>query len=282
MCAIESAALNNPTALVKVYTLNATLENNENDDDGGDEIMAAYENIQLMDRFDCDAEFQSSKFIVDWWHDRDNGKQAILSSKYRVAHLADLLRIWFLWKHGDFYSDLDTITIRSLKPLLKTPGVGYLNEHGPGIGSGILVFPAGSKLLRNALDEFILTYNNNEWGYNGPLLFQRIIAKFCNVSDIFQAAATLPQRCNVTIYPEGYFYQYTWYESEFLFAKNQRISLEKFIDAYSIHFYGKKSEMSSVQPRDSSVYDFFAKLNCPRVYAYLLSISSKNKTALFS
>jgi hypothetical protein len=298
MCAIESAALNNPNALVKVYTLNAGINDQYL-------LMQNYENIQL-NRIDEDNEFRFS-FIHDWW--TKVGKQQLKNSEHHVAHFSDLLRIWYLWKHGHFYSDLDTIMIKSVKSLLKYPGIGYMPEGGPSLGNGVLVFPAGSKLLLRALQEFISTY-------------KRVLRAYCNVTDIYASLAFDTNRtlltddkddlplsntktatmnaaneqqqtsstpsstsaavaCNATIFPQSYFYSYPYSILDSLFNKNQCIPIQRVMDAYTVHFYGKLSEKRSVAPRDFSVYDFLAKFNCPFVYSRVEDQHSFNKSAQF-
>jgi hypothetical protein len=288
VCAIESAALNNPKALIQIYTLNAKLK-------ADDELLLLehFDNIQVT-RINLDDEFNSVEFMADWWLKK--GKQLIASSEFHVSHTSDLLRFYFLWKHGDFYFDLDTIIVRNLRQLLQFPGV--CNEKQPtrpGIGSATLVFPKESPIMRKALDEYIRNYEPKKWGYNGPELLERVLSSHCNVAfaNMHAELAFDPKRllindnqtqsqasssCNVSIFPSSYFNPYTWFESGKLFMKKQNLSIERFIDAYSIHFFGKMSQKKCVQPRDFSVYDYFAKRNCPLVYQRIESELLANKS----
>ncbi len=52
--------------------------------------------------------------LAQWWK-----KDLITKSDYgRIAHTSDGMRLALLYEHGGFYADLDTITMKSLQPLL--------------------------------------------------------------------------------------------------------------------------------------------------------------------
>ncbi|EEC18888.1 lactosylceramide 4-alpha-galactosyltransferase, putative, partial [Ixodes scapularis] len=46
-----------------------------------------------------------------------NFSGAMRSSRYRVVHLADVLRLAVVYKYGGVYLDLDTVVLRSLEDL---------------------------------------------------------------------------------------------------------------------------------------------------------------------
>ena len=56
------------------------------------------------------------------------------------------------------------------------------------------------------------------------------------------------------------------------FEKNSKIDISKFLDAYSIHFYSAVSSATKVKFKDFSIYEFFAKNNCPIAYKDMISI----------
>ena len=61
--------------------------------------------------------------LASWWKSGN-----IDFSKFRTAHLADAARLALLWKYGGFYSDLDTISLKSFEPLRNYSGFGFLTE----------------------------------------------------------------------------------------------------------------------------------------------------------
>ncbi len=75
-----------------------------------------YKKLDLIDLFDKTP-------LVYWWK-----QQTIKFSEFRTAHLADATRLALLWKYGGFYSDLDTISLKTFEPLRNYSGFGFLTE----------------------------------------------------------------------------------------------------------------------------------------------------------
>ena len=97
MCAIESAALNNPAANVNVYYMNGLVD---------EALLALYPNIRPIKI--SIPQILEDTILRDWWN--ENARQ-VLRGHYAIGHISDMLRLVLLYKHGGFYSDLDTITI---------------------------------------------------------------------------------------------------------------------------------------------------------------------------
>jgi mannosyltransferase OCH1-like enzyme len=90
-----------------------------------------------------------------------------------------------LYKYGGFYSDFDTITVRNLYPISKyNAALGYLWENKDSIGNGFLHFKAGHPLLLAAMKELNEKYYPYAWGFNGPMLFKRLIKDYCKLDDL--------------------------------------------------------------------------------------------------
>ncbi len=101
-----------------------------------------------------------------------------------------------------------------------------------------------------------------------------MIKDYCQVDNIytslmFDSNNRTLVNCDILIMPQHYFYPYTWENITYLFKKNNEISIKQLIDTYSIHFYGKLSQHILTRPGDNSIYDYFAKLNCPFSYEFL-------------
>ncbi len=75
-----------------------------------------------------------------------------------------------------------------------------------------------------------------------------------------------PHKCNVTIFPANYFYSYSFMHANFLFEKNQSLVISKFMDSFSVHFYGKISVDQKNLFKQFSIYEYFAMNNCPKTY----------------
>lgn len=74
-------------------------------------------------------------------------------------------------------------------------------------------------------------------------------------------------KCGISILPEEYFYPYPWEKFELLFKKDGLIDIKKVTNTFSVHFYGKLS--SNFLAEQNSIYEYFAKNNCPYSYQFL-------------
>ena len=269
LCAIESAALWNPTALVQVYYLNAV-------DTHG--VLNGYSNIQFV-KFDVEDFFQD-EILKSWWK---SSRQQVLKSPHAYSHLTDLMRIYLLWKHGGVYADLDTITVRNLKRLFPFPGLGKCFEwNSESLNGAVLVFPMKSDpTLYSAILEFKHTYEPRQWGFNGPMLFRRLLTQMCQSENIYadlavdpddeyafssSPEAIKPRKCSISLYPKETFYPIDWEQSSMLFQPNSNIPINLFKKAYVIHFFNKVSSEHQFTGKENNIYEFFARFNCPLTF----------------
>ncbi len=120
-CAFESAALQNPSSLIRVFSLNAKFNNSY-------DIIAKYPNLQLI-KLNLTEIFEETP-LLSWWK-----TGSVKKSPYLLAHLADAFRLAILWKYGGVYSDIDTITLKSFIGIENYDGVGLMPTGGtPDIG----------------------------------------------------------------------------------------------------------------------------------------------------
>ena len=166
LCAIESIALNNPNAMVRVLSLNATFKQ---------KFLENYSNI-IFEVFTIEDVFNETPFF-NWWINR---KKEITNGPHYIAHISDALRLVLMYKYGGFYSDLDTITIRNLGELFYFPAVGTGNATHEYLGNGILNFPRNHKLINDTINDFIQYYSPQCWSCNGPNLIKKKIGQSCS------------------------------------------------------------------------------------------------------
>jgi len=124
ICSIESAAFHNPNAMIYVYSLSAKFDKFD--------LTNRYSNINIR-YLNIPMLFNQTP-LMSWWQ---NG--AIKQSSYKTVHLSDALRLALLYKYGGFYSDTDTITLKSFSDLMNYNGFGYLDEKKPYIGNILTV-----------------------------------------------------------------------------------------------------------------------------------------------
>jgi hypothetical protein len=89
LCAVESAALNNPNASIIFFSINAIVNNY---------LRERYKNI-LSINFRIDQVFNDTPFN-DWWK---KYKTQIQKGQFNLVHTSDALRIALIWKYGGIY-----------------------------------------------------------------------------------------------------------------------------------------------------------------------------------
>jgi hypothetical protein len=165
---------------------------------------------------------------------------------------------------------LDTITIKDFSLIRKYNGFGSLSNPKL-VQSGVLHFTKQHPFILKCLESFNKDYDGNNWGANGPLLIERVLALYCNQTNfnhlLIKFNESSSMNCDVGIFPTEFFYPYPWNEFNILFEKNATISIKKFMNTYSVHLYGKMSESQKMNKNDYSLFEYFASLNCPMMYS---------------
>ena len=265
LCAIESAAKTNPNGKVSIFSLKAQ-SNLLN--------FALFEQYSNLDWLKLNPkELFRDTHLDSWWT-----KGQVFKSNFKVAHLSDAARLAVLYKYGGFYSDLDTIAVKSFEPLMNKSGAGYLHEGGASLGNGFLHFTKNHTFLAFLMSQIQLKYDPNSWGANGPILLKESLKSYCQFDDIYKMLMNKIEndpfhKCSdLIIYPRNYFFPYTWYDPDLadLFQKNAKIDISRIIDSYSIHFFGKMStDKYHVGINDFNLYEYLAAHHCPLVYEHV-------------
>ncbi len=260
LCAIESAALNNPLALVNVYSLKAKLNK---------KYLERYKNIRVIEP---DLEDLFNETILEKWFKFNANK--INNSPHKYILLSDIIRLVLLWKFGGYYSDLDTITIKSIEPLLKYNGASLCQDNPIEINNSNLLFSKNHTFLFKLMKLSVENFNPNEAGSIGQYYFWQNVEKICNIKinkipkveieNLNNLNDELP--CDFYFFPTKYFSPFNWNLFEKYFIKDSKIEISKFLEAYSIHFFSSHSKKSEVKFRSNTIFEFYAKNNCPFFY----------------
>lgn len=192
-----------------------------------------------------------------------------------------------LYKNGGIYSDLDTIALKSFRPLIdsKKNGFGYMYEYYDALGTGFIVFPRKSHpFLNSTINTFVNSYDPNAWSRNGPVLIVNQILNFCWLYSFlelelvgfkFSAFNNQPAHscADLVIFPEWYFYPLTYLEREFELVFSNNTSVHdmlnaKLRDAYSMHYYNKLSSQLTSPVEQESFFVRKAAENCQVTYEF--------------
>jgi lactosylceramide 4-alpha-galactosyltransferase len=148
LCSIESAAKNNPNAIINVKSLNARIKDEKI-------FFENYPNVrfELFDPIDV---FKNTP-LEKWWIEKRVEKQK--DQYYRMAHTADALRLAFIYTHGGLYSDLDRMTVKSYKPLMNYSGFFNVVDEDKGITNSILIASQNHPFLQYLMTKFAENYD---------------------------------------------------------------------------------------------------------------------------
>ena len=262
LCAIESAAKHNPQSKILVFSIKATIHDSE--------IFKKHKNIKFK-LINLNETFNNTVLHEFWFK---NKLSAAIYPIFRVSHLSDALRFLLIYKYGGVYSDLDTITIKDFSFIRKFNGFGTL-ENPQFVQAGVLHFSKKHPFILKCLNSFNKNYNGKVWAANGPLLIQKELAIYCNQTNFKHLLFNFNKsrnKCDVGIYPSEYFYPYPWNEYKALFQKNATFMIKKFLNTFSVHFYGKMSGAEILNENENSLFEYFASSNCPLSYSqYILN-----------
>lgn len=251
-CAVESAALNNPSNQVTLFMTSSFI----NFTDSFMRTLRSIQNVQFV-LLNLDDLFTHTP-LENWYK-----KKEWLQSRYSISHLSDALRYLLLWKFGGIYLDLDVIVLRSLKDLSNCAGM----EDEQFVGAGVMAFEMNHPFIGLCLEEFALTYKGDHWGYNGPELFTRVFKNMCKCGlDMMNR-----YRCHgVKVLPPEAFYAIPWNRwEEFFKSDDPSEVVSRWENSYVIHVWNKFSASKRIILGTDQPYELAAKLHCPSTYSKL-------------
>lgn len=91
-----------------------------------------------------------------------------------LAHMADVIRLEQLAKHGGIYLDLDVICINPLAPLMHNETVMGM-EAGTGLCNAVIMAKPGSRFIREWQDNYV-NFDAKQWNYHS-VIFPWVLAQ---------------------------------------------------------------------------------------------------------
>ncbi|NWI61174.1 A4GCT acetylglucosaminyltransferase, partial [Calyptomena viridis] len=195
--------------------------------------------------------------LLQWYN------QVIPEQEKNWVHISsDASRLALIWKYGGIYMDTDVISIRPI------PEENFLAAQKSRFSSnGIFGFPARHKFIWDCMENFVLKYNGNIWGNQGPFLMTRMLKSLCNLTDFkgtedhsCQNISFLnPQRFYPIPYPAwGQYYQ-VWDKSL------------DFSHSYALHLWNFMNHNKKVVVAGSNTLaEKLYKAYCPTTYQDLI------------
>jgi len=259
ICAVESAALQNPEAFIRViFVSNATSISPSTKNS-----LATYKNVAYY-KTDI-LEFTSNTPVEEWIK---SGK--FFNSTYLTNNISNLLRLLLLWRFGGTYLDLDVISLTSLESIPEKNFVyaqnNDLSKKGA-LNNAILTLDleTGREIAELMAKDFVKSYNGNVWGQNGPRVATSALRSYCNFGNV---TITEPFRCpNLIIFPKQKAYEINWREANYFFKeKYAESTMERLKDSHFTHIWNKVSTNEVIHKNATSAYVMLAKAYCPSIF----------------
>lgn len=138
-------------------------------------------------------------------------------------NLSNLIRLAVLYKYGGVYLDIDVVVLKPLSLLRNFIGAQCMdagNKHWTRLNNAVLIFDMNHPLLLRFIDEFVLTFDGNRWGHNGPYLVSRVVERLGERPGF-----------NFTILPPMAIYPEDWKKIGGLFMKPKTRGESKWVEA---------------------------------------------------
>ena len=161
------------------------------------------------------------------------GKKKI--NKY--AHKADKIRLELLYKYGGVYMDIDTISYRSYKELLKHDIIFGIQEENYGKDkitlycNALLFSKKNSPFIKLWMDNYENYFDNNSWCESSIHLLSKLISN--NFND-------LNNKYNITILEKETFYSPSYNETNKIFEDCNILISDKLITLHYWNSYSNK------------------------------------------
>lgn len=259
LCAVESAAKNNPEHQVHLLFVANLVLSNASDSWPMLKQLLKYPNIQLR-RINISNYAENTP--LDYW--MQEGK--VFESSYAASHLSDALRYLTLFKFGGTYLDLDVVVLKNLD----LAGINYSGaEASDAVAAGVMNFAPdqfGHEVAEMCVKDLLQNYNGFDWGNNGPGVVTRVLQRICSTTNTFKMDRN---RCfGFNVYPPSAFYAIPWRQHSKFFNESQTNEvMDALKDSFVAHVWNKHSHKIQLEVGSKAAYAKLAETHCPKVYS---------------
>ncbi|XP_010935632.1 uncharacterized protein [Elaeis guineensis] len=167
-------------------------------------------------------------------------------------NLSNLLRLAVLYKFGGIYIDTDVLVMKSflgLKNVIGAQAVDAETGNWSRLNNAVMIFDRRHPLLYKFIEEFVLTFDGNKWGHNGPYLVSRVVSRVIGRPGFM-----------FTVLPPVAFYPVDWNRIEGLFQGPQGGNHSKWVmakldtiweESFAVHLRNKQSRGMKVEEKSA-------------------------------
>ncbi|XP_005185262.1 lactosylceramide 4-alpha-galactosyltransferase [Musca domestica] len=258
-CAIESAAIHNPSSKVFVLFASPRFKNSNSSDPIIDAILS-YKNVYLRNLNLWT--YAAGTPVYDLLKDG-----ALFKSYYVLSHISDICRYLTLWRWGGTYLDMDVVMLRSMEDVPPNYTGAESNTH---LAAGVMNFAHdgfGHEIAEECLLDLQHNFDGSNWGNNGPGVITRVMKRICQTSNI-EVMQDNTKRCmGFRVFPIEAFYAIPWPEWSNFFESNLlEETMTRLKNSYVAHVWNKHSTKRQIKTDSNCAYSVLARTHCPRVF----------------
>ncbi|XP_066454173.1 alpha-1,4-N-acetylglucosaminyltransferase-like [Eleutherodactylus coqui] len=258
LCSIESAARmypDRPVAFFMKGLHDIITEDDEKKARKRFPSLSSYQNIYFFP-LRLEKLFANTPFLP--WYEKINPGREVHWTYVK----ADACRLAMIWKYGGIYMDFDMI---SIQPIPEDNFVAA--EHSRCTTNSVFGLPPHHKLSWEFMENFVQNYKGEVWGNQGPILFTRVVNKYCGFPQ-FKAIDDL--KCaNVSyLHPERFYpFAYSDWRKYYEVWK----VLPTFNNSYALHLWNyMNGEKKSMVVGSNTLIEHLYKQYCPSNYEKIL------------
>lgn len=255
-CAVESAAKNNPDWVVVLLTLDTTILDAPTSNTSA---FKEYPNIKVVNTTLLSL---VEGTVAEVWV----RSGALTRSLYPTVHYSDFLRLFVLYKYGGVYLDTDFIILKSLDPITPNFSVAETEYWVESAAMGFTTDGFGHFVIQHLVQEFMNTYNETIYAYNGPGLLTRFSQRICYTTATKEM--TRDNCFDFEVLPTKTFYPIGYKAYGPLFNETQLETTMNLVkESYAMHAWNGLIGQSRLKVGTKAAIGVMAEQNCPKVYA---------------
>lgn len=261
LCAIESAALHNPTKNIHVYSNSLRRSHVE---------LLGKGNVRVV-RYSFENVFDRIPVLKEWYASR------AWVRGYCLNNLSNALRLALLIIHGGTYFDLDVVSTNALERVgLNAFGVEATKDGSRTTAqrnfcnAALVNWDSDHPFLQLCAAELVRGFGSGSWGQNGPKLVKRVFYDQW-------VGQSISDEANVTILPSTDYYDVPWFRTADFFASRfspvgrtlieRTCSTDKDVRPAGVHLWASLTstqvKFETAWPRsDAALWDIF-RTHCP-------------------
>ena len=270
ICALESAAKNNPTRPVQLF-LHSKHGNDPNYCSSWIAVLSKYPNIVIA--IINETKFFQNSLLRNWYNKGEWKK-----SPFKSEHLSDYARILSLYEGGGLYMDLDFITLKSFvyeenneespqKPKINSLTNFFVFEDGANFtfANSVIHMNRQHYLIKKFLIHLNDEYDPMAWNFHGSEIITTLIREFCHpYENNISGNNEWSNPCsNVALLPHYTFFPIYYDQWLSIFQSVTKDKNNKLKNSYAIHVWNKLSHSYPVTFGSDQLYSVLSQIHCP-------------------